>query len=160
VKFDESPAEPVAGAPAQTPSPPTFTLPAGSAFKLLFTQPVDTATAAAGDRIRAKLSEAIVDASSKRVLAPAGAEIVARILRLEHFPVSPESVRTQVKLETINVGGTNLTFSPAMNWVAQKPADLPTPGELFCDPVHPTFNTDACCIRHKLGRSTCCRIPT
>jgi pathogenesis-related protein 1 len=127
VKFDESAAEPSNGAPAQTPSPPTFTLPVGGAFKLLFTQPIDTATAAAGDRIRAKLSVAIIDASSKRVLAPAGAEIVARIIRLEHFPVSPESVRMLVKLETISVGGTNLTFSPALNWVAQKPADLPLP---------------------------------
>jgi len=119
VKFDEP--------PAQTPSPPTFTLPAGAAFKLLFTEPIDTATAAAGDRIRAILSATIFDFSSKRVLAPAGAEIVARIIRLEHFPVSPESVRMLVKLETINVGGTNLTFSPAMSWVAQKPADVPLP---------------------------------
>jgi hypothetical protein len=120
VKFDEP--------PAPTPSPPTFTLPAGAAFKLLFTEPIDTATAAAGDRIRAILSATIVDPSSKDILVPAGAEIAARIIRLEHFPGPPAEARMLVKLETINVGGTNLTFSPEMNLVAQKPAEVRPPG--------------------------------
>ncbi len=121
VSFDEPPADRGSAAPEIKLSPVEFTLPAGTAFKLAFTQAIDTATAAAGDRIKAKLAAAIVDPSSKAVLAPAGAEIVARIIRIEQLPQVPRSVRMLVKLETVNIGGAPRLFSLELNWVAQLP---------------------------------------
>jgi hypothetical protein len=113
MKFDEpapqaSPAAAGETAPAQLPMPP------GLQFKLLFTQPIDTAAAAAGDRIKAKLASAIRDPASKMVLVPEGAEVAARIVRLEHFPGPPSSVRMLVKLETVNVSGTSFAFAATM----------------------------------------------
>jgi hypothetical protein len=83
-----------------------FALPAGRPFNVAFTQSIDTASAAAGDPIRAKLTTAIRDDSSK-ILAPAGAEVTARIIKLQHFygPSAASSVTLAVKLEAIEVGG-------------------------------------------------------
>jgi hypothetical protein len=120
VKFDEAaPEANPAAAGKATPTPST--LPAGLQFKLLFTQPIDTQAAAAGDRIGAKLASAIRDVSSKEVLAPEGSQITVRIVRLEHFPGPPSSVRMLVKLETVNVGGAPIPFAATMNWAPQPP---------------------------------------
>ena len=72
---------------------------------MIFTEAIDTETAAAGDRIRAKLPDAIRDQVSKAVLVPKGAEVTARIGRIERFSGPPTSVRMLVKLESVTVGG-------------------------------------------------------
>ncbi len=122
MKFDDpattaNPATAGNVAPNQAFPPSPFALPAGLPFKLLFTEPIDTEGAAAGDRVKARFANAIRDASSKRVLVPEGSPVTARIVRLEHFPGPPSSVRILVKLETVNVGGTPLPFTATMNWV-------------------------------------------
>jgi len=91
---------------------------AGLPFKLAFMQKIDTATAAAGDPIAAKLKTAIRDRSSK-VLVPEGAAVTGRIISVKHFywpsrtqPLERPKTREQqpslvikVRLETINLGG-------------------------------------------------------
>ncbi|HEY1755648.1 MAG TPA: CAP domain-containing protein [Bryobacteraceae bacterium] len=124
----DAPPELTSIAPVDKPPPVAFTLPAGTAFKVVFTQAIATSTAAAGDRIKAKLAAAIVDHATKAVLAPAGAEIAARILRMEHFPQEPSAARMLVRLETVEIGGVPRPFSPEMNWVAQLPVVVVTPG--------------------------------
>ena len=93
-------------------------LPSGLPFKLVFTQSIDTAVAAAGDPIRAKLKTAIRDGSSK-VLIPDGAAVSARIVSLKHFYGPSESqtvdgprtrmqqpsIVIKVRLETVDVAG-------------------------------------------------------
>jgi hypothetical protein len=118
MKFDE-PAPEAGPATVSKAAPSPLALPAALQFKLLFTQSVDTGTAAAGDRIKARLASAIRDASSKTVLVPEGSEVAARIVRLEHFPGPPSSVRMLIKLETVKVGGMPLPFTATMNWVPQ-----------------------------------------
>jgi hypothetical protein len=117
MSFDEPAPESAAIAPAKASAPP-LAMPPGLQFKLLFTQPIDTETAAAGDRITAKLASDIRN-SSKTVLAPEGSDVTARIVRLEHFPGPPSSVRLLVKLETVNVGGSPHTFRATTNSVPQ-----------------------------------------
>ncbi|HXP86708.1 MAG TPA: hypothetical protein VN841_18400 [Bryobacteraceae bacterium] len=119
LKFDEPGPESSAAAAGKASTPRPLTLPAGLQFKLLFTQPIDTDTAAAGDRIKAKLNSVIRDGSSKVVLVPEGSEVTARIMRLEHFQGPPSSVRMLVKLEAVNVGGRSIPFAATMNWVVQ-----------------------------------------
>ena len=106
-KLNEPPTE--AAAAGKTP------LPAGVAFKVLFTQPINTETASAGDRIDARLSSDIRDRATKAVLAPKGAEVTARIVRLLHFRTSPSSIRMLVKLETVNLGGNPVPFKATKN---------------------------------------------
>jgi hypothetical protein len=99
-------------------------LPPGIVFEVRFTQAIETGSASAGDRIRAELPRGILDPSSKAVLVPKGAEVVARILRLEHFPGPPSSVRMQVKLEAVSVGRTLMPLLATKNWVPQKWQDV------------------------------------
>jgi hypothetical protein len=93
---------PSSGVPVNRP----FAWPPGRRFTVTFTQSVDTASAAAGDPIRAKLTTAIRDDSSK-ILVPAGAAVTVRIVKMQHFygPAS-SSLTLAVKLETVEVKGT------------------------------------------------------
>jgi hypothetical protein len=111
---------PKAGVPdsQQESSPTSLSLPTGLPFKVMFTQSIDTAGAAAGDLIRGKLKTVIRDRSSK-VLVPEGASITGRIIRITHFhaPVRPEASRPRdghaqrpsliikVRLEGVEIGG-------------------------------------------------------
>jgi hypothetical protein len=125
VRFDES--SPAAESRALPPKPAVnspLPLPPGIVFEVRFTQPIETGSASAGDRIRAELPRGIRDPWSKAVLVPKGAELVARILRLEHFPGPPSSVRMQVKLEAVSVGGTLMPLLATKNWVPQKWQDV------------------------------------
>ena len=126
VKFDEAAPE-ANQAELSKAAPALSTLPAGLQFKLIFTQPIDTEAAAAGDRIKAKLASAIRDVSSKEVLVPEGSDITVRIVRLEHFPGPPSSFRMLVKLETVNMGGTPRPLTATMNWVPQPLGDATVP---------------------------------
>jgi hypothetical protein len=122
MKFDQPAPQSTAAAVSKGPTPSTSTLPGGLPFKLVFTQAIDTDAAAAGDRIRARLGSPIRAVSSKEVLIPEGAEVTARIVRLEHFPGPPFSVTMEVKLETVSVGGMPVPFKSVM---AQQLVDAP-----------------------------------
>jgi hypothetical protein len=137
IKFDAPAPDPNGAAASNSPSAKTaasaLVLPAGLKFSLIFQRPIDTAAAAAGDRIEATLKTAIRDASAKAVLVPEGAEVTARIVLLEHFPGPPSSIRMQVKLEAVNVGGTRVPLrarmaQPWMDVRDQTPGELRPPG--------------------------------
>jgi hypothetical protein len=117
LRFESSPE---AGMPrsGNGPSAGSLQLPPGLPFKLVFTERVDTAVAAAGDPIRAKLKTALRDRSSK-VLVPEGAVVTGRIVSMRRFygPSTSQSVEGQrvrgqrpslvikVRLETVDVDG-------------------------------------------------------
>jgi hypothetical protein len=135
IRFDAPAADSNGGAASDSASARTSTsalvLPAGVKFSIIFPRPIDTA--AAGDRIEATLKTAIRDASAKAVLVPEGAEVTARIVLFEHFPGPPSSVRMQVKLEAVNVGGTRVPLRARMAqpWIDvrdQAPGELRPPG--------------------------------
>ena len=80
----------------------------GLRFRVAFTQPIDTATAAVGDRIRAMLKTDIRDAEKHFVVAPEGAGITARIVRLDHVSGEKALFRMEVRLEAVEVGGVSV----------------------------------------------------
>jgi hypothetical protein len=91
----------------------TLAIPPDLPFKLVFTQPIDAAIAAAGDRITAKIARAIRDASSK-VLVPEGAAVTARIVKIQHYYGPPSSLKIAVKLETLDIGGSPRPFAASL----------------------------------------------
>lgn len=111
-------------APAPEPGPPdssaaptahAFALPPGRRFTIQLAQSINTASAAAGDPVRAKLTTAIRDESSK-VLVPAGAAVTVRIVKMQHFyGDSSSSLLLGVKLETVEVGGTSQPLAATLD---------------------------------------------
>jgi hypothetical protein len=73
------------------------------------TQGIDTATAAAGDSIKAKLMTPIRD--RRKVLVPIGAAITGRIVHIEQYYASSPSVSLVFKLETVDVGGVTMQLA-------------------------------------------------
>lgn len=64
----------------------TLRLPPGLPFKVVFTDSIDTSTAAAGDPIRGKLETAIRDRSSRsNVLVPEGTLVTGRITSIRRY---------------------------------------------------------------------------
>jgi hypothetical protein len=90
------------------------------------TQGIDTATAAAGDSIKAKLMTPIRDRS--KVLVPIGAAITARIVHIQQFYGGSPSVSFVFKLETVDAGGVTVqlaaTPDTAKNFAQSKPGTL------------------------------------
>jgi hypothetical protein len=87
-------------------------IPAGQRFRVALSEGLDTATWAAGDPIKAKLLTPILNGS--KVLAPAGAAVAARVVRMRTFYGDQSAVSVEVKLETVEVAGiaVRLTASP------------------------------------------------
>jgi len=114
VTFDPPPD---AGAAAAAPSTtrPAPTLPAGLRFTAITTQDIKIATAAAGDLIEAKLTSPIRSASNE-VLAPAGAAITARLVRIRQYFGGISTVSLGLKLETIELGGATVPLSATPNF--------------------------------------------
>lgn len=87
-------------------------IPAGLHFSVALTHGLDTASSAAGDRVKAKLITPIQEGS--KVLVPVGAAVSARIVRLREFYGDVNSISLELKLETVSIAGTavRLTATP------------------------------------------------
>jgi hypothetical protein len=84
-------------------SPRGLAIPPGLPFQVAFTQGFDTASSAAGDPVKAKLTTPLQSGST--VLVPAGANIGARVVRLRQLYGDAPSLSLEVKLETVEIGG-------------------------------------------------------
>jgi len=119
---------PEVGVPARQRAAPVLTLPPGLPFKVAFTQDIDTANAAAGDPIRAKLKTEIRDSASK-VVVPEGSVVTGRIVKIARFygPSRPRTIQgwgadghrrslvIAVKLESLEVGGISQPLKAALD---------------------------------------------
>ena len=96
-----------------------LSLPAGLPFKLAFTQAIETATAAAGDPIQAKLTTPIQDKHAG-ILVAKGAAVTGRIVHIERFygPMS-QSLTLSVQVETIESGGVPQPFGATLESVVK-----------------------------------------
>jgi hypothetical protein len=83
-------------------------LPEGISFELAFAGPLDAASAAAGDPISARLTTAILQPKSRKVLASPGAVATGRILRMEHRFVPDEYFLVSIAFDTLQ--GDGVTF--------------------------------------------------
>lgn len=117
----------------QSPSAPAeskaLSLPAGLRFQVILAQSIDTATAAAGDAVAARLFTPIKDSSSK-VLVRAGADVTARIVRIRQYFGPPVVVVLSLKLESVRVGGVSFPLSA-------RPDDTVQPFILRPGSLHP-----------------------
>jgi hypothetical protein len=126
LSFD-APPEP--GAPA---SPGTAggagELPEGIPFTVVLTNSINAATAAAGDRLAAKLSSPIRDAFG-HTFVPKGAAVTARIARIRRFYVPEPIVDMEIKLETVEIGGVQRRLTATAEFSNPAPV-LTAPGSL------------------------------
>jgi hypothetical protein len=94
------------------PTAPGIALPPDLRFQLVFLDPIDTAVAAAGDPIRARLAAAI-RAPSSEVLVPASAMVLCRITKARRTYGRNTSFELDVKVESVVVGGKSQPFEAA-----------------------------------------------
>jgi hypothetical protein len=78
----------------------------GASLELTLDQPIDTALAAAGDRVTATTTAPV---KAGNVTIPAGARAVGRILNLE-FDLERSTIRAVVEFDHIEHGGANYDF--------------------------------------------------
>ncbi len=102
----------VPGGQRDAPVSQVLEIPPKLRFRVALTQGIDTATAAAGDSIKGKLTTPIRDGS--KVLVPSGAAITARVIHLQQSYDKSPSVSLVFRLETVDVGGVfmQLTATP------------------------------------------------
>ncbi len=81
IVFDQTPADPGAAAAPQQRS--ALALPIGLPFRLALDAPIDTATAAAGDPVSARVLQAVRRPGSAEIAIPAGAVVHGRLTRVE-----------------------------------------------------------------------------
>jgi hypothetical protein len=116
VRFDANPGRAsVVNQVTAAPPAPLPALPAGLPFKVVFTERINTATAAAGDLIRGRLKTAIRDPSWK-LIAAEGTPVTGRIMRIRRLysrsrPVERRQWQNQapslvvdIRLETLDAG--------------------------------------------------------
>jgi hypothetical protein len=97
----------------------TAPLPAGLAFSIVLSNPIDTGSAAAGDVVVATIRKTVVNRASKAVLIPAGATVRGRIVRMEDVPGSHFLIAIQ--LVTLESGGVQ---APLYSRPDERPASL------------------------------------
>jgi hypothetical protein len=126
LKFDD-PSEPGALA---TPGAAAVSneLPEGLQFTIALTNSIDATTAAAGDRLAAKLTTPIRDATG-HTFAPKGATVTARIARIRRFYIPEPIVELVIKLETVEIGGAPRRLTATAEFSTPQP-ELTAPGSL------------------------------
>ncbi len=80
-------------------------LPIGLPVTLSLVDPIDSATAAAGDPVTATVVKPVLRAGSREVLIPAGAQVRGRIRRVEHYLWPQPYFRIAASFNRVEVGG-------------------------------------------------------
>jgi hypothetical protein len=89
-------------------------------FSLALTRPIDTATAAAGDLLRAKLTSAIKE-KHNGTLVPKGAAVTGRIISIErYYLTTSQFLILGVKLETVEADGVPQPFDARLQSVVKR----------------------------------------
>jgi hypothetical protein len=114
VSFDPPP-DPAAAVPAEKPAKAAATLPPGLRFSVSTTQDIDPAVAAAGDAVQMKLTGAIIG-RTKEVIAPSGAIVAGRLMRVRRYYAGMPSVSIGIKLETIEIDGVAVPLHATPNF--------------------------------------------
>ena len=94
-------------------------LPEGLSLSLALTARIDTATAAAGDVVSARVTHAVRDPKSKATLIPAGALARGRIARMRHRVGGPDDFVILISFDALEVNGTATPLFVKLDSVAQ-----------------------------------------
>jgi hypothetical protein len=78
--------------------------PAGLPVLIEVTDPIDSATAAAGDRIHGRFVQPVRDANG-RTLVPQGTPVTGRLMRVEVHHPAPSQVIVALRWETVELSG-------------------------------------------------------
>lgn len=99
VNFGDAAPAPSADQAAREPT--AIAVRGGLPFEVALTQDIDTSKAAAGDAIRGELVSPIEE--SRKLVAPAGTPVTARIVELRRLYGPPSSISLGLRLETLSV---------------------------------------------------------
>ena len=105
---DAPPASDAAPAESRTPQ---IALPIGLPVTLAFTAPIDTATAAAGDLVQAKVVRPVRRAESAAILIPAGATVHGRLTRVERHLLPQPYFLVAMSFNRLDWGGGSHRFA-------------------------------------------------
>ena len=119
----DPPAKVTSGEQGGGPVSQVLIIPPRLRFRVALAQGIDTATAAAGDSIKAKLTTPIRD--HLKVLVPRGAAITARIVHIQEFYEKSPSVSLVFRLETVDVRGVSLQLTATPDTVNRFPQSKP-----------------------------------
>jgi hypothetical protein len=122
LSFDP-PAKVTSGEQGGGPVSQVLIIPPRLRFRVALAQGIDTATAAAGDSIKAKLTTPIRD--HLKVLVPRGAAITARIVHIQQSYGKFPSVSLVFRLETVDVRGVSLQLTATPDSVNRFPQSKP-----------------------------------
>jgi hypothetical protein len=98
-----APAEPAKAVPA-----PRLDLPAGLPVTIELTSGIDSATSAGGDRFTGRLAKPVLD-ERKRILAPEGAAVAGRLIKVA-VHMQPPEVAIVLNVETVQIDGAEVPF--------------------------------------------------
>ncbi len=87
----------------------------GLAVSLVLETELDSATAAAGDRVTARVQKDVLSKKSKQVLVPAGAMVRGRLTRMEHRMGPPAEFVFGILFDTLETGGTITPFAAQLS---------------------------------------------
>ena len=95
-------------------------LPEGLSFRLALTTPINTATAAAGDSVHAKLATPLKDKHTG-ILVPKDAAITGRIVQIKRiYGAGSQALKLGIKLETIEADGALQPFDATLESVIRR----------------------------------------
>ena len=106
----QAPKEPDASPGSNTQLTPSKSLPAGLRFYARILTPIDSDSAAAGDPVEGILRSPMRDRQN-HVIAPAGASLHGRLLLLERQIDPADYFKIGVRLESVEVGGTEIPLA-------------------------------------------------
>lgn len=110
ISFNPPPYDP-AGDGSRAQASRTLSIPPGVHFRVALAQAIDPADAAAGDPVKANLITPIK--SESKVLVPAGASVIARIVRIRQFYGQPAALSLDIRLESVDVAGVSIPLAAA-----------------------------------------------
>ncbi|HLK70004.1 MAG TPA: hypothetical protein VKU19_41530 [Bryobacteraceae bacterium] len=118
IRFDEedAPAGLTHGAQATAVAKP---LPEGLSLSLALLDRIDTSTAAAGDKVAARVTHAVKDPKSKETLIPAGAIARGRIARMRHRVGTPQDFIIKISFDSLEINGKAVPLSVRLDSVEQ-----------------------------------------
>ena len=97
--------------PGQGATPAAAAFPAGIRLTAVLLDDIDSATAAAGDRVRARVVKSAAQRGNHEPALPVGAILHGRLLQVAHYLASEPGFSFAIAFERVETGGRSLAFA-------------------------------------------------